>query len=143
MNLVKLSVVVLGIVAVLFTASLFVANDAVAATQSQTNGTVFYIMVVGNETKVFVTSDDIDLFNTSGKNSYVMVDDIASIPTRGTGSTPRELTGAAKAQALAGWSGAMAEPYTGPARGGRSAFNSNSPVTPENAGAGKKSASPI
>jgi Uncharacterized protein conserved in bacteria len=97
------------------------------------HGTVFYIMVVGNETRVFVTDGAVDFSNADGSNSYVVVQNMTAISDlSGNVSQPRELTGDEKAQALAGWDGAIAEPYEAPeGQGGNDAFNDDSQVTPE------------
>ena len=76
-------------------------------------GTVFYVLVTEASTRVFVTDGAVDFSNAEGGNSYVVVQNMAAISDiSGTVTEPRELTGAEKDQALAGWSGIIAEPYT-------------------------------
>ena len=99
-------------------------------------GTVFYVMITGNETRVFVTDGAVDFSNTNGENTYVVVQNMTAISdVSGTVSEPMELTGADKEQALAEWGGVIAEPYSEPAeqvQGGDETFDNDSPATPEN-----------
>ena len=99
-------------------------------------GTVFYVMVTGNETRVFVTEGAVDFSNAAGGNTYVVVQNMTAISDMsGTVSQPIELTGAEKEQALAGWDGAITEPYSAPeVQVGNEAFGDDSQVTPENPG---------
>jgi len=99
-------------------------------------GTVFYVMVVGNETRVFVTDGAVDFSNAAGGNTYVVVQNMTAVSNlSGTVSEPRELTGAEKEQVLAGWDGVITEPYSAPeGQVGNEAFNDDSQVTPENPG---------
>lgn len=77
-------------------------------------GTVFYIMTTGVETRVFVTENSVDFTDMNG-NSYVVVENMTAITNPdGTIATPRELTGDERDQALAGWSGVIAETYIEP-----------------------------
>ena len=97
-------------------------------------GTVFYVMVTGNETRVFVTDGAVDFSNSNGENTYVVVQNMSAISDlSGTVSEPVELTGADKEQALAEWGGVIAEPYSEPTEdGGNETFDNDSPATPEN-----------
>jgi hypothetical protein len=82
-------------------------------------GTVFYIMTTGTETRVFVTEGAIDFTNSTSGNTYVVVQNMAAISDiSGSVTEPRELTGTEKEQALAGWSGVIAETYIEPPAGG-------------------------
>ena len=96
-------------------------------------GTVFYIMIVGGETKVFVTEGSVDFSNANGENSYVVVQNMAAISDiSGNVSEPRELTGDEKTQALAGWNGVVTEPYNAPGNNGGNDDSGNDQGTPEN-----------
>ena len=117
-------------------------------------GTVFYVMTTGTETRVFVTEGAVDFTNPANNNTYVVVQNMASISEiSGTVTEPRELTGAERDQALAGWSGVIAETYTEPPagnnNGGNDGMNSDSiqgtPENPaqENKGQQENAASPI
>ena len=100
------------------------------------HGTVFYIMVTGTETRVFVTDGAVDFSNLTGENTYVVVQNMEAISDlSGTVSEPIELTGAEKEQALAEWGGIIAEPYSAPeGQGGNDGLNVDSQVIPENPG---------
>jgi len=78
-------------------------------------GTVFYIIASATETRVFVTEGSIDFTNPVTNNTYVVVRDMMAISElSGTITEPRELTGDERTQALAGWTGVIAETYTEP-----------------------------
>jgi hypothetical protein len=77
-------------------------------------GTVFYVMVTAGETRVFVTDGAVDFSNANGENTYVVVENMQAISDATGVSEPTELTGAEREQALAGWDGVIAEPYTEP-----------------------------
>jgi hypothetical protein len=67
-------------------------------------GTVFYVFVVGTDTRVFVDEGAIDFSNNISGNTYVVIQGMESIASvTGTLTEPRELTGAEKEAALAGW----------------------------------------
>jgi hypothetical protein len=115
-------------------------------------GTVFYIMTTGTETRVFVTEGAVDFTNPATSNTYVVVQNMASISEiSGTVTEPRELTGAEKDQALAGWSGVIAETYTAPPAGDNTADDKGDVSTqfdtvqgtPENPADENNDASPI
>lgn len=91
-------------------------------------GTVFYIIATATETRVFVTEGAIDFTNPSSGNTYVVVQNMAAISEiSGSVTEPRELTGAEKDQALAGWSGVIAETYIEPPAGGPPTGGDNPP----------------
>ncbi len=102
----------------------------------EARGTVFYLIVTGTETRVFVTEGAVNFSNAAGGNTYVVVQNMTAVSNlSGTVSEPRELTGAEKEQALAGWDGVITEPYSAPeVQVGNEAFNDDSQVTPENPG---------
>lgn len=78
-------------------------------------GTIFYVLTTESETRVFVTDGSVDFTNPESGNTYVIIQNMVSISDiSGTVTEPRELTGAEKDQALAGWSGVVAEGYTEP-----------------------------
>lgn len=98
-------------------------------------GTVFYLVVTPSETRVFVTDGAVDFSNVDGGNSYVVVQNMAAIAAiSGTVTEPRELTGAERDEALAGWSGIIAETYTEvpPENRQEPDITENSAVIPEN-----------
>lgn len=117
-------------------------------------GTVFYLIVTAAETKVFVTEGAVDFTNPVNGNTYVVIQNMSSISgADGALTEPRELTGAEKDQALAGWSGVIAETYTEPPAGDNSGNNNTTnpdaiqgtPENPaqENSGQQESPSSPI
>lgn len=91
-------------------------------------GTVFYILVTPTETRVFVTEGAVDFTNPTTNNTYVVVQNMTAISEiSGSLTEPRELTGAEKDAALAGWSGVIAETYTEPPAGGPPEGGDNPP----------------
>lgn len=101
---------------------------------SGARGTVFYVMFDGTNTRIFVTEGSVDFSNANGENTVVVITDMSAIASGdGSVSTPRELTGEERDQALAGWlGGVIAELYTPPEGGNNTGENLNPPgSTPE------------
>jgi hypothetical protein len=117
-------------------------------------GTIFYVMVTATQTRVFVTESSVDFTIPASGNTYVVIENMAAISgVDGTVTEPRELTGAERDEALAGWSGVIGETYTEPPAGGDDAGGdaggddglNSTPENPavENKGQQESDASPI
>jgi hypothetical protein len=65
-------------------------------------GTVFYLLISGNQTQVFVADGSVDFSNPTTGDTFVVITDMSSISSAdGTVTEPVELQGADKAAVLA------------------------------------------
>jgi hypothetical protein len=89
-------------------------------------GTTFYLVISGGETRVFVSEGTVGVDNPVSGNTYIVVQDAASIST--ADGTVREATGDEKAQILADYNAFLeASVGGGTEEGGGEEGNPNAP----------------
>jgi hypothetical protein len=113
-------------------------------------GTVFYVVVDGNDTRVFVTEGSIDFSNIGSGDTFVVVEGMTSLSTATGIETPRELTGDERQAVVDAWTALTSSDDTGspdstPGEIDNVMTNDNIPENPaqENKGQQEQEASPI
>jgi hypothetical protein len=75
---------------------------------SGARGTTFYLVITAGETRVFVTDGSVDFSNPTTGDTFVVVQDMASLSSAAGVSEPVELTGADRDAILAAYNASLA-----------------------------------
>lgn len=76
---------------------------------SGARGTIFYLVITATETRVFVTDGSVDFSNPNSGDTFVIVQDMASLSTATGVAEPVELTGADKEAVIAACAASLSD----------------------------------